>query len=506
MRRVLANASVTAPRVWRTPVRACAANTRTLLPAVGARSLRGMSVRSPQLSSSLLSGGAVLGQYRFAATVATAGTFDTEVLQSMSALCVVFHTHSRACKAHIAELEATADRVNAASNYTWLKVVTVDSDRNSNLASAFSVERRKVPMTFFVCSGTIIDKVSGKDLPSERLQKIITRFRDYFQKTRGVELEDHGAFSGAKSEKLTEGATTDSLETRILEQLVGATQADARTAEGRAALQTDVLPLLTKARAQALKELEEVRTTVGVDVKRLDELQLTKLYYSSTQYVAAAHLAALEALLAARIATGVQHAIEHGENTPPAWPTTIDAAVRRAEAQLDELKQKFPRATAHPTIRRIAATVDLAVSRIYASQQRDALAPAVTALAAAPTPESAVPPVKAVYDAARHIIVAVDAVDTRAPQPGLPTDRVELLLNDVKALMGAVRTVRKAAEEAAAATVPNAGGAATGDGIDQPALQAAIKLTKRALVAALAMYSDDPHADKLRARATSLLY
>ena len=435
---------------------------------------------------------------RSAVTIATAGNFDTEVLQSQSALCVVFHVNSRACKAHIAELEQLADHTNEGSNYHWLKVVSVDSDRNSNLASAFSVQRRKVPMTFFVCNGTMIDKVSGKDLPTERLGLIVTRFKDYYQKSRGVELEAHGPFQAAKTEALTEGATTDSMESKLLEMVLGSARVDPEKPDGRKTLAEEARPLLVRAKKQAAGELDELRLSVGVDVKRLDEAKLNKVFYSTSQFLAAAHLAGLEMLVTAREAAGLHHQALEGD----AAEEDVLKAIARVDAAYATLKKSHAQAAAHGSVRRVVAAAELAVSRVEATLVKARFAAAATAeKAAAKTaaPAAGPSPLITVYDAARHVIIACDAIDIRNPPAAMPLDRVEPLLGDVRALMSAARVTRTQEKAAAGADAPPAA-------VTTQDVQRALKLTKKALFASLASYGDDPVADKLRARAASLLY
>lgn len=474
----------------------------------------------------------LLASRRSVTHVATAGNFDTEVLQSQSALCVVFHTNSRACKAHIAELETLADFTNTHSNYTWLKVVTVDADRNSNLASAFSVQRRKVPMTFFVCSGTIIDKVSGRELPTERLQKIIMRFKDYFQRSRGVELENHGMFQSASTESLTQGASTESLEAKLVDFLMGSGRCDPATPDGRAMLTSEVQTLVATAKKQAKQELDEVRAGIGADVKKLDDAQLIRQLYATSPFIAATHIGALEVLLASRVAVAKylqqQQPEEGGESAAdgstgvtaaaPSSSTSSSSAgtatllLADAHAVHDQLKKDFGRALAHPSVKRVAATAELVQAWLEATLVRNERAVEAAQAKAAMTGSSnnnggdapPTPPALAVYNAARHVIALVEAIDVRQAPSSLPLDRAEALINDVRALLASGRLLRAGNNNSSSNNSADATAAV--EGVTTRDLQHAVKLTKKALIAALALYADDPHADKLRAKATSLLY
>ena len=47
----------------------------------------------------------------------------------------------------------SVNELNIRCRHRWLSLMTVDADRNPSLAGAFSVERVKLPITYFVFSG-----------------------------------------------------------------------------------------------------------------------------------------------------------------------------------------------------------------------------------------------------------------------------------------------------------------------------------------------------------------
>lgn len=233
-----------------------------------------------------------------------ASSFESEVLQSQQAICLVYHIPNSACNAYLQQVDKLSDEANNACTASWLKSCSVDGDQNKNLASAFSVERAKLPVTFFVMHGTIIDKVTGA-VSDGRLRSIFDKFKGYYQVQTGVDLTagkgasaDNIPLRSAPQSSLTEGASTQLLINKLVDSLVGINCIQLpKEMEQMDGLKKSIQHL----KKQAYTELAELHKQLGMDQKRLSDEELSKNYYKSTQLMCAAMASALEALFLARI-------------------------------------------------------------------------------------------------------------------------------------------------------------------------------------------------------------
>ena len=148
----------------------------------------------------------------------TPETFEKEVLQSELAICIVFGlVHSPLSVSYMNTLIALAEAANKQANIETssngvqlqapnnnqslpaakiqqkrsIKILAVDTDAHPNLGSAFSVQRRNLPVTFFVLQGTIVDRVTGLT-PKEKLDVFFDRFREIYFQLKGVPLTNLG--------------------------------------------------------------------------------------------------------------------------------------------------------------------------------------------------------------------------------------------------------------------------------------------------------------------------
>ncbi|PWU99847.1 hypothetical protein C4B63_8g198 [Trypanosoma cruzi] len=157
-----------------------------------------------------------------------ASSFESEVIQSQQAICLVYYRpDSSSCNAYLTHAERLVSRLNREISDTdkkdgcdgekeksvpaqkaWLKLCTINADENRNLASAFSVERAKLPVTYFIMQGTIIDKVTGHVVES-RLEGILRKFLEHYKQQMNVELMGGG--SPEHQHPLPAAATADLL-------------------------------------------------------------------------------------------------------------------------------------------------------------------------------------------------------------------------------------------------------------------------------------------------------
>lgn len=235
-------------------------------------------------------------------TVVTSKNFEQLVLQSQLAICLTYHVDSTRSRQFLPRIEEAVGEMNVRARTRWLSLMTIDADRNPTLAGAFSVERAKLPITFFVYAGTIVDKINGA-VPKERLGAILRRFMEYYQEQKGVELEDHGFMHGAKQESLAGALSTQEYEGKLDWLLLSKERAWAQPP-------TDARALATKAAEQAAKDLRELQDQVGMNFKKISDEELQERYYSKPAYAAAARIAFLSALIDIIDTTTVPNAAE----------------------------------------------------------------------------------------------------------------------------------------------------------------------------------------------------
>lgn len=296
-------------------------------------SLASASISSRRIQSfSLLSG--LTTPLRLISFKVDSANFENEVLQSQQAICLVYHIDNSNCHSYLRHAEHLIDELNsnttlrpnkpekkeeeesASSNsqkkemqqHASLKFCTVNADENRNLASAFSVERAKLPITFFIMQGTIIDKVTGH-IKENRLHHILLRFIEHYQKEMNVDLlvarGKESAVSGGMSSPLPAASTTDlcsgTTTPHMIQHLVSSLSGADRIHLPEEADKLDGLrKTIQETKRKAYGELVELRREIGLDVRNLSETEKETKYYRSASYNAMATISTLEALFLAR--------------------------------------------------------------------------------------------------------------------------------------------------------------------------------------------------------------
>ncbi|KAG5501893.1 hypothetical protein JKF63_04163 [Porcisia hertigi] len=354
--------------------------------------------------------------------VTNASNFESEVLHSQQAICLVYYIPNGNCFAYLKAAEKLVDSINAqttglevsasASNSSsgsgttkvslseltveadgaqmseavegsgvgaaphtlspaavaaasaactpnlkkveWLKLCTINADENRNLASAFSVERAKLPITYFVMQGTIVDKVVGH-VAEARLNSILIKFLEHYQKEVNVDLlarqNKASRTSGASASPLPSAATVDLLsgtstsflQDKIMNALVGA---DMIQLPEEAEKLDGLRRTLQEAKKKAHTELQELHKQLGMNVRRLTDAEMQAHYFNSPQFHGLGVLCALEALYLAR-----SHA------------TLGDVARTNVVWARHAVQKDFEAIQGDPALRRVLALVDVNLVR-----------------------------------------------------------------------------------------------------------------------------------------------
>lgn len=248
----------------------------------------------------------------------SASNFEQSVLQSEQAICLVFYVENSNCRAYMRHAEKLADNLNKSTSlnkdgktdeqsYIWLKFCLCNADENRNLASVFSVERAKLPVTYFVMQGTIIDKAVGH-VKEPRLESILLKFLEHYQKemnvnllvARGKESASNGQGSplpAAPAKDLLGGATTEYIVQSLMSSLTGSEMI--RLPEESEKMD-GIRRTIQEAKKKAHNEILELRREIGMDIRNLSQQDLAVKYYRSPQFSAFGAISALEALFLAR--------------------------------------------------------------------------------------------------------------------------------------------------------------------------------------------------------------
>lgn len=344
--------------------------------------------------------------------VTNASSFETEVIQSQQAICLIYHIPNSNCSAYLKAAEKLVEEINAQtagiegsavvptatpsaaqtdrtaaedlcveaaagtqatgdtsgsapspsaattpaqrqSKVEWLKLCTINADENRNLASAFSVERAKLPITYFVMQGTIVDKVVGH-IAEARLRGILIKFLEHYQKELNIDLlARHAKVSGgtgsasplpaAATADLLSGTSTNFMQDKLMNALVGA---DMIRLPEEAEKLDGLRRTLQDAKKQAHAELQELHKQLGIDVRRLTEAEMQAHYFNASQFRALGVLCALEALYLART-----HA------------TLGDIAHENVEWARRAVQKDFEPIQGDPVLRRVLALVDVNLVR-----------------------------------------------------------------------------------------------------------------------------------------------
>eukprot|EP00796_Vickermania_ingenoplastis_P010475 gene10475-7280_t len=252
--------------------------------------------------------------------VVTAANFEQEVLQSQQAICLVYHVANSNCQEYLRNADKLVEQLNDSTvvnagadgkeekRHMWLKLCSCNADQNRNLASAFAVERAKLPITYFVMQGTIIDKVAGH-VKEGRLESILHKFLEHYQKEMNVDLlvtrSKESASSGgsmsplpaASRTDLRSGASTGYIIQSLTSSLSGSEMI--RLPEESEMLD-GIRKSIQEAKRKAHGELSELRRELGMDVRTLSGTELSSRYHQATQFTAMASISGLEALYLAR--------------------------------------------------------------------------------------------------------------------------------------------------------------------------------------------------------------
>lgn len=491
--------------------------------------------------------------------VTTAANFDTMVIESQQAICLVYHIPTSNCQAYLRQAEELVDsmnrqtsggtveepvgnevsgtpsaektstpaediddtsftavspvmdscpRANSQKSFSWLKLCTINADENRNLASAFSVERAKLPITYFIMQGTIIDKVTGH-IAASRLNSILHKFLEHYQKELNVDLMARSNLESQKSEgrssplpsaataDLTHGASTAYMEEKVLAALVGSE----RIRLPEEAEQLDGLrKTVQQAKRKTYDELQELHRQLGMDVRRLSDTEKHTHYYQSSQFRAMGVMSALEALYLARTYAALGDISR--EN--------VDAA-RRAVAK------DFEAILGDATLRTVINLIDATVLRkelmlLDSEIARDAhriqtslevLAPSSSASDHA-TAADLRTHMKLLLLQSEHVKRLIDIIEThvdaRSLSEGFPSAIVEGLLEDLKTdLKRSKKHTRTDVQ--ADRRLPQAL-----ESVKQTMADLRAQHTKTTLMCILQRYATEPKSQAARARLASLLY
>ncbi|KPA86896.1 putative mitochondrial hypothetical protein [Leptomonas pyrrhocoris] len=337
--------------------------------------------------------------------VVNSSNFETEVIQSQQAICLVYYINSSNCAAYLKSAEKLVDAVNAetaglevadatvsAASATeaaeagltietesgvavtgpnssdptsppaplakmqWLKLCTINADENRNLASAFSVERAKLPVTYFVMQGTIIDKVVGH-VAAGRLESILVKFLEHYQKEMNVDLLARHSKAGtggkpdastsplpsAATADLLRGTSTTYLQDKMMNALVGT---DMIQLPEQAEQLDGIRRTLQEAKKKAHAELQELYKQLGMDIRRLTDAEMHAHYFNSSQFRALGVIAGLEALYLAR-----------------SYATLGDVARANVDWARRAVQKDFAPIQGDPTLRRVMALVEVNLVR-----------------------------------------------------------------------------------------------------------------------------------------------
>ncbi|ORC87540.1 uncharacterized protein TM35_000211460 [Trypanosoma theileri] len=422
--------------------------------------------------------------YRSMVYKTDAASFESEVIQSQQAICLVYYRpDSSSCNAYLTHAERLVNRLNEETNQTkntnednnnnnssnsnesstrklWLKLCTINADENRNLASAFSVERAKLPVTYFIMQGTIIDKVTGHIIES-RLEGILRKFLEHYQKQMNVDLISGGGSSNqqnplpaAATTDLLHGASTQYLQNRIMDSLVG----PERIRLPEESEQLDGLrKTIQQAKKKAYDELQDLRRELGMDVRRLSEMDMTKRYYHSSQFTALAVLSALEALFLARV-----HA------------TIGDIAAENVVFALNAIQRDFSPILGDPSVRRLISLCEVLLVRAEILLQE-------RKLQSLGENEN----VEKYFSRMQYWID--ELVDARVVPERFPSEDVEEMFRLLKSNLAEVRG-RSSQEEVVNESTNR------------------VRQVKTCLLGVLQLYHNDPKSQEARSRLSSLLY
>ncbi|CBZ27956.1 conserved hypothetical protein [Leishmania mexicana MHOM/GT/2001/U1103] len=517
--------------------------------------------------------------------VTNAANFEAEVLQSQQAICLIYYISNRNCSAYLKAAEKLVDSINAQTTglgtatstsssgsgtaeasrseltvevngtqvsetaeggeapsalspasaaaptqrphkMEWLKLCTINADENRNLASAFSVERARLPITYFVMQGTIVDKVVGH-VAEARLSSILVKFLEHYQKEMNVDLlARQNRLSGtgdvsasplpsAATTDLLSGTSTAFLQEKIMNALVGA---DMIQLPEEAEKLDGLRRTLQEAKKKAHAELQELHTQLGMDVRRLTDAEMRAHYVGAPQFHALGLLCALEALYLAR-----SHA------------TLGDVARVNVEWARRAVQRDFEAIQGNLALRRVLALVDVNLVRgelrtaaMLAAQDANRIG---SVLAAMDTDDvrgaqhrDALKEMEALIAGqcqyCRDMLRIIDDnIDSRTLDGSeFPSSIVDQLFELLKKNLKLSRTRLSQSSQTAESDAPDAGSAEEsmkalmdGKALDTTAkrvlmAKAQVPQVRTLIMSLLQLYPTDPKSQDARSRLASLLY
>ncbi|CCW65137.1 unnamed protein product [Phytomonas sp. EM1] len=479
---------------------------------------------------------------RFVQYATNAANFETQVLQSQQAICLVYYIRNTNCSAYLRQTEELVDEINSEisgntsdhqeetpsqgeggkeTNETlsthegktkkpqeWLKLCTINADENRNLASAFSVERSKLPITYFIMQGTIIDKVIGH-IAATRLRGILHKFIEHYQKEMNVDLlarTNKEAFkSGGLSNPIPSAATADLLDSastsfmqeKILSALAGV---DMIRLPEEANLLDGIRKTLQQAKKKAHRELQDLHQELGMGIRRLSDTELHARYYKSAPFLAMAVISTLEALFLAR-----------------SYAALGDIAKQNVIWAKQSIQREFEPVLGDAKVRRLLALVD---ANLVKGDLRLAIATTTKKLHELQTSSSILPknnegkeaeaPLRDSLQAEKELLeesmayfselmeVIDQHVDTRAVGGGFPDAIVEKLLAKLKEDVKLSKLSSGNTESSeSASTLKNR---------TRQLAEERVSHTKTILTCLISLFASDPKGPATRSRLFSILY
>lgn len=432
--------------------------------------------------------------YRLIAHQTTAANFEQEVLQSQQAICLVYYIDNANCRVYLQNAEEEVNGLNGGdSGKEWLKLCTINADENRNLASAFSVERAKLPATYFIMQGTIIDKLVGH-VKAARLSGILHKFMEHYQKELNVDLlgarakdRPEAPLASAAPSDLVSTASTSHIIRSLTASLSGADQI--RLPEESSKMD-GLRKTIQEAKRKAHSELSELQRSIGMDLKQLPDSVLQSQYYKTNQFVAMASLSCLEALYLAR----AYDAIGDVSRKNVTWA--------RASIQAD-----FEPALATPSIRRLMSLIDaiLVKGDLHLSRASVELL-----LNRGDSLDAELTSVSQHYMAfSERVRTGIEEhIDSRDVQAAgsFPTAFVSALFEDFKTLKPHRKLAKDGSSYSGPWVAPQAGEELCTDTAIQRISDDVRWQCKTTLIAVLQLYASDPQSQDWRSRLASLLF
>ncbi|EPY29266.1 hypothetical protein AGDE_10042 [Angomonas deanei] len=499
----------------------------------------------------------------------SAANFNKEVLESQQAICFVYYIDNGNCRTFLKSAEALVDKINEETSGTvpevpadtaedseviiegvqqdgspsapgndnkkkksisWLKLCQINADENRNLSSAFSVERSKLPVTYFIMQGTIIDKISGH-VSEKRLESILYKFLEHYQEELNVDLlskrnkenesdPNQSPLPSATRMDLTKGASTSFLLEKVYAALIG-TEHISLPEEAE---QMDGLrKTIQQTKQKAHEELQALYRELGLDVRKWSETELMTRYYNNSVFISMGLITALEGVFLAR-----------------SYASLGDVARQNVLWARNDVTKNFEHALGDKRIKTALSVLDanlvkgeLRMAAITAAQDANRLCGALSAMESDNTSEAQhMAALREMNDfiesQKQHILELMnlinESVDTRATTVEYPTQSVEILFTKLKDTMKLRRQLQSECEKSGkgALSQTQAGdNATTSTSLVEPEkelntidvkpkqlylVKQREEHIKTILTCVIQLHAADPKSQSTRSRLSSLLY